>query len=1343
MHEQDVKQLDASAKAGFFIVGIGASAGGLEALERFFASMPPNTGLSFVVVQHLSPDFESLMDELLARRTKIPIHRVEDGMRVAPDAIYLIPPKKDMIISEGTLLLTDKDPSKGLALPIDQFFRSLSQDVGARSIGIIMSGTGSDGSRGIRDIHEAGGLVMAQSEETARFDGMPRSAIGTGVVDLVLDPEQMPDALLHHIDHPSRSDDGAMTALRWASEELGMNAIYGLLRKEYGIDFSHYKPSTVARRIERRLSLMNLLDLDEYVERLREDAGELNSLYRDLLIGVTSFFRDPSAFSILGRELAARQLAELRPGQELRYWVAGCATGEEAYSIAILLHEQFEAVKKRPAFKIFATDVHRKSLDFASAGIYRDESLKELSPRLRERYFHPQGDGFQVDHELRQTIVFAPHNVIKDAPFTKLDLVTCRNLLIYLQPLAQKKALSLFHFGLKAGGLMFLGPSESPAELEDEFETLDPHWKIYSKRRDVRLATDFRLPSATPSAVAARRFEPLPAPSRYGQESDSHLFGAYDALLDEFLPPSVLLNQNREVLHAFGGAEKYLRLKGGRPSSDVLELVDSDLRIALAGALRRAIKENSRVDLAGMVVAGTNGPMRMTVGVRPVPNRASRSLCLLVTFEELDGPAPVMADIQSMDTTDLSLSREQVLALESELRYTKENLQATVEELETSNEELQATNEELVASNEELQSTNEELHSANEELYTVNAEYQRKITELVELTDDIDNLLSSTEVGAIFLDRNLRIRKFTPRIATAFDLLPQDIGRRIDTFSNNIDDSQLLAEVTQVLQTEVAIEREVRDRSGNWFFLRILPYRTRSTVDGVVLTLIDISALKRTESELEAKDRELQGVLDNSTAMIFIKDLDGRYRLANRHCEATFGLDGVPVVGRTDADLLPSPVAAALRANDQRVLQQGEAMEFEETVPGPQGPRTLLAIKFPLRNREGEISMIGGVCSDITRQKQAEETQRQAVDRRDQFLAMLSHELRNPLGAILNATYLLEQDVGGATEDEARNVIGRQSRHMARLLDDLLDVSRITQNKIAIRRRVIDLRETVQDALQTVRPLIDARAQDVKVTMPDEPLFVDGDPSRLQQIQVNLLTNASKYTPPGEQIWLTLIRHESGAQIQVRDSGVGIPPQMLEAVFDLFVQADELQGQSHGGMGVGLTLVRSLVELHDGTVVVKSDGLGQGSEFIVTLPLATQPKTVSRPVSNDASQMDASVLIIEDNEDSREMLSALLKLNGLHVRTAADGLEGLAAIASDPPDIALVDIGLPGLDGYEVARRVRGQLDNAGTLLVALTGFGQGSDRQAALEAGFDDHLVKPLQFDRLRQIVTKHLSRT
>ncbi|OAI51577.1 hypothetical protein AYO47_06980 [Planctomyces sp. SCGC AG-212-M04] len=804
------------------IVGVGASAGGLEALERMFEQIPADTGMAFVVVQHLSPDFRSLMDELLARWTRMRIHRVEDRMPVEANNIYLIPPRKEMVISEGRLLLTDKDLDHGLSLPIDNFLKSLAQERGPTAIAVILSGTGSDGSRGVEEVKRAGGLVIAQSTGTAKFDGMPNAARETGMVDLILDPEDVGPALVRYAQHGD---------VQQLSEELqppvadedGLTAIYRLLRDRFGLDFSHYKLNTIVRRTERRLQLNHLDSVQDYARRLATDPEELDLLYRDLLVGVTRFFRDEEAYHNLEAQLR-EQLSRKPDGSEFRVWIAGCGTGEEAYSLAILLHDLVKQEGRSITLRVFATDVHRYSLEVAGEGIYRAESLSELPPDRVDRHFRKLGENYIVSPEIRQSIVFAPHNVIKDAPFTRMDLISCRNLLIYLQPPAQKKAVSLFHFGLVAGGLLFLGPSESPGGLDDEFEIVDARWKIYRKRRDVRLPIEIRAPAAL--AVSALRASGLPELAGVATRGpEAALVGTYESLLTEFMPPALLISEQHELLHVFGTAGRFLHYRPGRAGKDVLDLLDSRLRLAVVGAIQQVHVKRKPVKLHGIDVQTETGQERIAIAVRSVANPRNQTSALLVVFDAMptvagytQGNPPSPIDEQTNASTD------QLEALESELRYARENLQATVEELETSNEELQATNEELVASNEELQSSNEELQSVNEELYTVNVEHQRKIHELTVLTDDMDNLLSSTRVHTIFLDRELRIRKFTPNVAQIFNFVAADIGRPFDNFSHRLRRDRLAEEVQGVLQSGQPFEVDVEDLSGQWELERWLEH---------------------------------------------------------------------------------------------------------------------------------------------------------------------------------------------------------------------------------------------------------------------------------------------------------------------------------------------------------------------------------------------------------------------------------------------------------------------------------------------------------------------------------------
>ncbi|HEX9101884.1 MAG TPA: chemotaxis protein CheB, partial [Polyangia bacterium] len=804
----------------FLIVGVGASAGGLEPLERLFAAVQNPCGMAFVVLQHLSPDFESRMDELLGRQTSLNIHRVTDGVEVRPDAIYLIPPRKEMIITGGRLLLSDKEDARAFSLPIDHFFRSLAHDVGRRAVGIILSGAGSDGSRGIRDIHEAGGLVLCQTPETARFQSMPLAALQSNVVDRFLKPEEMPHALADYARDPGRRvDDQERAEPRGAA----MENILHLLRAQYGIDFAHYKPSTVTRRIERRLALTNQLDLASYAKVLAADPEQLNVLYKDLLIGVTRFFRDPEAFDCLQQKVVPAILSRVAPNEEIRVWCAACATGEEIYSLAILFHEQLESAGRPLNLRLFATDVHRSSLDIASAGLYDEEAIADVTPARRQRYFVKDGNRYRVSKELRQLVVFAQHNLISDAPFTRVDLITCRNLLIYFQPMVQRKVLSLLHFGLKTGGALLLGPSETPGELADEFDTLDGHWRLYAKRREARLP-DIRLPlTVTPRDSAAHPALGGVLGSVARGWTVPQMLSLYDQLLDRAMPPSLLVDEQYHLVHSFGGAETLLRIKGGRASANVLDLVGENLKTALLGALQHAHKERKSVRLAGIPVQTAAGTEEYRLTVEPVGEGTGQPH-FLIQYQN-KGPTALTRAVEAAVEVP-EPSRDYVSALESELRFTKESLQATIEELETANEELQATNEELVASNEELQSTNEELHSVNEELYTVNVEHQRKIQQLGEMTDDLDNLLHSIDVGVLFLDEKLCIRKYTSQVANIFRLLPQDVGRRFDAFAPTIQHPELEADVLAVSRTGQPIVREVTSREGTIYLLHILPYRS-------------------------------------------------------------------------------------------------------------------------------------------------------------------------------------------------------------------------------------------------------------------------------------------------------------------------------------------------------------------------------------------------------------------------------------------------------------------------------------------------------------------------------------
>jgi two-component system CheB/CheR fusion protein len=1296
------------------VVGVGASAGGLEALERLFTRMPTDTGCAFIVVQHLSPDFKSMMDELLGRCTKIPIRVAEDGVPIGRDCIYLNPPRKQIMLRGGHLFLTDKDPVEVVTHPIDHFFRSLAQDAGPRAVAVVLSGTGSDGSRGLRDVHAAGGMVVAQIPESAGFDGMPRSALDTGLVHRSLAPEEIPEALLDRLHRGS-----VAPALAAALPETGIEMILRLLRGAYGIDFSNYKPSTILRRIERRAELARVPTPELFAVRLSSSPAELDQLYRDLLIGVTRFFRDVAAFERLGREVISEIVRGASRSEEIRIWVAGCATGEEAYSLAILLREAMEDQNHPVPVKIFATDVHHDSLAIANSGVYGEETLANVSPERRDRFFTPRDGRYQVIPELRAMVVFAPHDVLKDAPFIKLDLVTCRNLLIYFETPAQHKALSLFHFSLKTKGALFLGPSETLSDLAEEFEEIDQHWKLFRKRRDIRLSPDVRF------SVASRARPRVLLPAAPAILGDSALLGAYGALLDELLPPCFLVNARRELTHSFGGASRFLRVRDGRLSTDVADMLDGDLRVAVVGALQRVFAERIPVIYRGLRADPTDEHV-FDLTARPVRNRRTNDVFAVVMLQETlvprssSGPAEVGLD---------QASREHVSSLEGELRYTRENLQATIEELETSNEELQAANEELVASNEQLQSTNEELHSVNEELHTVNAEYQRKILEQLELNADMDHLLASTEVHTLFLDQRLCIRKFTPRIAEVFSLLPQDLGRSIEAFTHSIQHPGLVAEIRRVAGGGEPFGAHVQDTTGRWFLLRILPYRRGVSLEGAVLTLIDVSGLRRAESEVRRMNLLLGSILRNSPNQITIKDRQRRFVVVDDTFRRMVGKDPV---GATVETLFSNDLAGVLSVGDDAVLERGAVIETEISLPGPEGPQAFLAVKFPLREPDGSVIGVGGIHTNITSLKRAEQEARLAVAQRDRFLATLSHELRNPLAAVLNAASVLDRLPVGDEIRPWKQIIIEGARHMDRLLDDLLDVARVTQDKMAIVREQMDLRDVVSAATEAVASRVRDKRISLTTSVAPVALMVDGDRARLLQVVSNLLVNAVRYTPEGGRVLLGVLREGDCAAVHVTDSGIGIDSRMLGHIFEPFVQAQAPGGQGRdGGLGVGLALVRHIVSLHGGTVLASSDGEGKGSEFVVRIPLVVVPAVRVAPPASEPLERHV-VLLVEDDEHSRRALTMLMEMDGLQVVGVGSGEAALEAFPISKPAVVLLDVGLPGINGLETCRRLRALPGGQTPTIIALTGFGQDSDRAASRDAGFDAHATKPVELDEI-----------
>jgi len=844
------------------VVAIGASAGGLDALEKFFDFVPNDTGAAYVIIQHLDPNFRSMMDELLSRHSTLPIRKAETGMVLEPNVIYLNPARQEMRLEDGRLRLFPAEKVGGLNLPINSFFASAAAEFGGRAIGVILSGTGSDGTKGCEALKRAGGGVFVQEPASAKFDSMPASVMAKNLADGVAPPEKLPELIAERLTGaaPAR---GRPDILLDADP---FNTIFAVIKSRYDVDFSVYKHPTMERRIRRRMGLVGCVDMVDYADFLAINREEVANLFNDLLVDVTAFFRDAEAFQALS-ELVVRPLIErIGDEREIRVWVAGCSSGEEAYSIAICFVEAAEALGRRLNLKILATDIHAQTLAVASAGLYPAASVASLQADLVERYFEREGEHVRIRKSLRRLIVFSQHNILKDPPFARIDLLSCRNVLIYFDESAQKFALNLFHFCLVSGGVTFLGPSESLGDIAGEFKTVNQKWRIFSKARDIRLLPAGVLTprglSAGLGAMRAADANRAVAPAR---DLSRATFAALKELLARFAPPGFLLARDGSLLHIFGDASRYIDLKPGVFSQKIADMLPRELALVVANGLGVQARVPFPKFRRSIRRATAAGERIEVVTIEPVSESEVMTEFLLLTIETReDKPRPVeqAPAVEAAATADEVLElRARNQGLLDELQSTEENLQSAIEELATSNEELQSTNEELMASNEELQSTNEELHSVNEELYSVTSEHQRKIDELIQVTLDMEHLLKATEIGTIFLDEKKHVRRYTPAAAQAFNLIPHDVGRPISHITVRFDDADFHALLNRVSQTREMCEKEV-SVGGRGYLLRILPYRVDGEdMQGFVVTLVDIDKLRRAQAQVRELDRRQRTIL--------------------------------------------------------------------------------------------------------------------------------------------------------------------------------------------------------------------------------------------------------------------------------------------------------------------------------------------------------------------------------------------------------------------------------------------------------------------------------------------------
>jgi two-component system, chemotaxis family, CheB/CheR fusion protein len=949
-------------EALFPLVGIGASAGGLEAFEKFFPQLPTNIGMAFILVPHLDPGHASMMTDLLRRATKLEVKEAEDGEKVLPNHIYVIPPNKEMAIKQRTLNLGPLQRTQGVRMPIDAFLRSLAEDAGEMAIGIILSGTGTDGTLGIRAIRGAGGTVMAQTPSSAKYPGMPQSAVQTGLVDFVLPPDKMPSQLMS-----LSKQMGRQTKLP-ATREDRLRKILGLVRAQTGCDFSFYKKTTVNRRAEKRMNLHGLGTHSAYLNFLQEHPEEVSLLFKEMLIGVTHFFRDPEAFQALGKRVL-KYLQDHPKAAGFRVWVPACSTGEEAYSIAMLIMECLDESKRDIKIQVFGTDIDPEAINFARNGIYAENISADVNPDRLKRFFVREENGLRVKKEIREAIVFAVQDVTKDPPFTKLDLLSCRNLLIYLELELQNRLLPMFHYSLNPGGLLFLGTAETNGKHADLFGVNDKKWRIYETKGKLAPVYEeewrgFPWAEVQPPLV-------MGAEPQKTKEMDI-ASAAQKALLETFAPASVIVNAKGEILYIHGQTGKYLEPAQGRPNWNIFDMVRKGIQFEVRSGIHYALTRRKERKYAKLQVKTDHEYQPVNLTVKPfTPAKAAKDL-VMVIFEEVaerEKPKPGSKGRKSPNETD-----ERLKEAERELLFTRETLQATVEELQATNEELKSANEEMQSTNEELQSTNEELEtsreelqSTNEELITVNSELQGKVDQLSLAESDIKLLLENTRLGIIFLDTHLRINRFTAEVKKAFNLIASDVGRPLHDIRSNLHRDDIEKDAEKVLQSLQSEEREVQTKDGEWYLMKVVPYRSaENTILGVVLTFTDISEVKRA-NEFAA------GIVETVREPLLVLDGGLKVRFANRAFYRTFKVSAEETAKRLIYELgngqwnLPE-----LRRLLGEILPQNNTFEdyrVEHDFPGIGRKRMLLNGRRIIGRGGAEGAMILLAIEDVTRRE--------------------------------------------------------------------------------------------------------------------------------------------------------------------------------------------------------------------------------------------------------------------------------------------------------------------------------------------------------------------------------------
>lgn len=1403
----------------FPVVAIGASAGGLEAVTQLLQNLAPDTGMAFIYVQHLSPDHKSLLTPLLSKVTKMKVQDIDDMEKIQPNNVYIIPYNKGIEVVDGHIQLLPRPASKQSNLSIDVLFSSLAETHGENVVGVVLSGSANDGTRGLKEIKLAGGITFAQ-DDSAKFSSMPNSAIAEGVVDFVLSPKEIALQLGWMSKHPLANPKAIKVLPEDEIENTDphLKAILQLLQKTKRVDFSHYKMNTIKRRMLRRMLIHKIETLQEYANLLVLKNGETELLYQDLLINVTEFFRDAEAFEFLKTTVLPQLLSSKTSGETLRVWVAACATGEEAFSIAMLLFELQEKKTAFVPFQIFASDLSAEAIVEARAGEYAPHQLKNISPKRLQKFFIKTNDKYRISKLLRDVCVFAHHNLLGDPPFSRMDFISCRNLLIYLDLAAQKKAIATFHYALNEGGCLMLGKSETIGTANDLFTPHDKKFRIYSRKKNSGMA---RIPDIgsriTQPAYQNKSDGTTASPKKPLASPNSQLTNAYDAiLLAQFVPASVIVNHEMEILQFRGNTAPYLQNASGKASFNILKMAHIEITFELRNAIHHAIKTKQTVRKTGIemnrdLVGNTVRIVNLEVAPLLLPEEEPMVMIVFTGQEmELAGH-PKEGEKKNTIAKDRRIKK-----LEEELTAARNDMRSITQDQETANEELQSANEEIISSNEELQSLNEELEtskeeieSTNEELITSNQELLARIQQVEELHNYNEAILDAVHEPMLVLDKNLRIKSANKSFCKSFKIIEEDvIGLSLFKMGGH---EWNIPKLRELLEDIVPKNNRFHDLEIQIDFVGIGKkimllnahsiFQQSKKEELIVLTMIDVTEVRRLAIEIEIKEKELlnkalleskneqlkleeavakrtvelkkqkefsDSIIDASPDVIVVYDQEMRVLSYNKASEDYFNIPKEDILGKALFDLYPKAKEGRKYQNIRHALN-GETVHdalYHSVVNGKYYEHFFK----PLIDENGQVYAAMSKARDITqvtlqqaakdeliKAKNAAELKTKIAEdtviAKQQFLSNMSHEIRTPMNAIIGFTNVILRTKLEDNQKEYILAIKESSDALLMLINDILDLAKVDSGKMIFSQTPFNL----LDAVATMLLLFEVRIKEKNITLkveydPAIPTTLVGDPLRLRQIILNLVGNAVKFTSVGEISMCVRLLEQDAANATIEftltDTGIGIAEDKLEQVFNNFEQVNQEGDTAYGGTGLGLAIVKQLIERQGGTIRLESE-LGKGTTFYFVLSF-DKAKTTTEPAKETTIETTTEpakepiaikVLVAEDVILNQLLIRIIVEDFGFEVDIANNGKLAIEMLQQNRYDIVLMDLQMPVMNGYDATAYVRNQMKNQ-TPIIALTADVTTVDLEKCLAIGMNDYISKPIDEQLLYRKIMDCLKR-